>query len=410
MMVRRGFPLASLAVFVSLAACSSGGSSGAGGGSASSGNGVDHSSAGSTSGSGGDATSGSGGGSASSTSSATTGPGATTGSGGAGGSGGVGSGGAGGAGGSGGGKTCPQGVTCVTSFPFHDQRDTSVEGQDLISSYSCKPTADESGPEIVYRVTVPEAGFLSAAVYSDTGVDIDVHILSALDGAACLDRGDLQARADVPAGDVWIVADTYVSNGVEKSGGYQIDIGFIVPSQGACDMQSGTLPRVNDGGNSLAMPATGPIVKEAHLVTAGEPAPYPMTDTDELKAHYALSQKTTGLVMYRDQVWAPEEGGGTFYGEGIGSPANFPTLDEGWYVNMYWKTAPARGTRMILRQPGGNRAVVVAAGYETGPGELDHIGGTPEESHFYMKTNHLDTMQLGFATDQTLPLGPRICQ
>ena len=33
-----------------------------------------------------------------------------------------------------------------------------------------------------------------------------------------------------------------------------------------------------------------------------------MTATDELQAHYDLSQTTTGLVMYRTQVWAPLEG------------------------------------------------------------------------------------------------------
>lgn len=316
-----------------------------------------------------------------------------------------------GGGGSGGAAPCPQGMTCVTTFPFHDDRDTSKEGVSNIDTYACKPTANESGNEIIYRVTVPEAGFLSAAVYSSSGVDIDVHILSALDGTKCLDRGDLHTRTDVPAGDVYIIADTYVSGGGPKAGAFGIDIGFIVPSKGPCDMQTGTMPRVNDGGNSLPMPATGPIVMEAHLVTQAEPAPYPMTATDELAAHYALSQAATGLVMYREQVWAPLEGG-SFYGAGIGDPSAFPVIHEGWYVNMYWTSAarPAKGTRMILREPGGNRAVVVAAGYETGPGNLSNVGGTPEETHFYMGTTHQSTMTLGIATDQTLPFGPRECQ
>ncbi len=313
--------------------------------------------------------------------------------------------------GGGGADPCPPGMTCVTTFPFHDDRDTSKEGVSNIDTYSCKPTANESGQEIIYRVTVPEAGFLSAAVYSASGVDIDVHIVSALDGNSCLDRGDLHTRADVPAGDVYIIADTYVSGGVPKAGAFGIDIGFIAPSKGACDMQVGTMPRVNDGGNSLAMPATGPIVMEAHLVTQAEPAPYPSTATEELTAHYALSQAATGLVMYREQVWAPLEGGG-FYGAGIGDPAAFPVVHEGWYVNMYWTSAgrPAKGTRMILRKPGSNRAVVVAAGYETGPGDLTNVGGTPEETHFYMGTTHQSTMTLGIATDQTIPFGPRECQ
>jgi hypothetical protein len=116
-------------------------------------------------------------------------------------------------------------------------------------------------------------------------------------------------------------------------------------------------------------------------------------------------------VMYRREVWAPLEGG-SFYGAGIGSPTLFPVLDEGWYVNMYWtpSSRPPKGTRMILRLPGDpSRAVVVAAGYETGPGNLAHIGGTPEETHFYLGTQSLAEMTLGIAEDQTLPLGPRRC-
>ena len=38
---------------------------------------------------------------------------------------------------------------------------------------------------------------------------------------------------------------------------------------------------------------TGPIVMEAHLVTQEEPAPYPASSTDELDAHYTLSQQKT---------------------------------------------------------------------------------------------------------------------
>jgi hypothetical protein len=307
---------------------------------------------------------------------------------------------------------CPVGVTCVTAFPFHDERDTSQEGPSSLDHYSCAAATDESGPEIVYRVALPAAGFLSAAVYDGAGVDIDVHILSELDATKCLDRNDVHVRADVPAGYAWVIADTYAKSGVPQSGSYSIDIGFIEPSSGPCAMEVGTMARVNDGGNHLAMPATGPMVKEAHLVTQAEPPPYPMTATEELAEHYALSQSKTGLVMSRKEVWAPLEGG-SHYGAGIGSPTAFPVMDEGWYVNMYWTSAarPPKGTKMIVRDPnGGSRAVVVSAGYETGPGDLTSIGGTPEETHFYMKTSHLSEMKLGIAVDQSIPLGPRVCQ
>lgn len=306
---------------------------------------------------------------------------------------------------------CPPEVTCVDSFPFTDMRDTAREGAAVLDGYGCAPDTDESGPELVYRVTVPEAGFLSAAVYSEEGVDVDVHILSALDAASCLDRGDLHARADVPAGVTWIVADTYAADGVPRVGGFRLDIGFLAPSSGGCAVEVGEMARVGDGGDHLAMPATGPIVREAHLVTADEPPPYPASASDELAGHYALSQAVTGLVMHRGEAWAPLEGG-DFYGAGIGDPDDLPSLHEGWYVNMYWTSAarPAKGTRMILRDPNGSRAVVVAAGYETGPGNLEHIGGTPEESHFYLGTSHLDVLELGIAVDQSLAFGPRVCR
>ena len=306
---------------------------------------------------------------------------------------------------------CPEGVTCVSTFPFGDDRDTSVEPDGRLDGYSCASTTDESGPEVIYRVSVPEAGFLSVAVYEDAGVDVDAHVLSALDADACLDRGNFHARADVEAGDHWVVVDTFVADGVPQTGPFHVDIGFTVPSEGPCDLEVGEMHRVNDGGDTLAMPATGPIVMEAHLVTQEEPPPYPETSTEHLDEHYALSQSRTGFVLHRSQDWAPMEGG-SFYGTGIGSPEDFPVEHEAWYVNMYWTAGarPERGTRMILREPGGGgRAVVVAAGYETGPGNLDHIGGTPEESHFYLGTQHLDPLQLGIAVDQTLPFGPRVC-
>ncbi|MBK8937196.1 MAG: hypothetical protein IPM79_06025 [Polyangiaceae bacterium] len=328
--------------------------------------------------------------------------------------------GAGGSGGEpdqGGSAPCPSGVTCVTSFPFSEQRDTSAEGGTEIDAYDCSPGTNEGGPEILYRVTVPSDGFVSAAVYDDAGVDIDVHIVTTIDplapsGDGCLSRGDLEASADVSAGDVWIVADTWVNGGGSAlSGGFRIDIGFVPVSSGPCGMQTGELARVGDGGVPLAMPATGPVVKEAHLVTQAEPKPYPSTATEELAEHYALSQTQTGLVMHRSELWAPMEGG-SFFGAGIGSPSEVPVVDEGWYVNMYWTPAsrPPRGTRMILRRPDDpTRAVVVSAGHETGPGNLAKIGGTTEESHFYLGTEHDSALVLGFAVDQALPFGPRRC-
>ena len=108
--------------------------------------------------------------------------------------------------------------------------------------------------------------------------------------------------------------------------------------------------------------------------------------------------------MDRTEPWAWEPGGEP------GRGAHWDKLPpdaECWYVNMYWADRPAAGTRMIVQANG--RAVVAAAGYETGPGNLDHIGGVTEEIHRYLDTVHISEMTLGFAADQTLPLGPIEC-
>ena len=304
---------------------------------------------------------------------------------------------------------CPPGRICVEAYPYRHEFST-IDSAMQFDTYSCAPSIDESGPEVLYQLTIEQAGFLSVAVYDEANVDVDVHILGTLDPQDCLDRGHHHARTDVTPGTYYVVVDSFAQNGSNFAGSYTLDIGLTITSTGPCQMETGVMNRVGDQGQGLSMPATGPMVLEAHLVTQDEPEPYPSTATEELKAHYELSQNETGFVMYRDQQWAPLEGG-NFYGAGIGSPTLFPVLHEHWYVNMYWTSSsrPERGTRMILKDPNSQRAVVVAAGYETGPGNLNNIGGTTEETHFYLGTQHQSELTLGIAADQTLPFGPRNC-
>ena len=64
---------------------------------------------------------------------------------------------------------------------------------------------------------------------------------------------------------------------------------------------------------------------------------------------------------------------------------------------------------MIVRNPANGRAVVAAAGWETGPGAITSIAGVTEEIHDHLGTNHLSTLEIGFALDEQLPLGPIDC-
>lgn len=323
--------------------------------------------------------------------------------------GGGGTGGTGGMGGTGGTtEPCPDGMICPTSYPFHHDGDTSTSTRRELDGYSCAPSLDESGPEVVYRVALPQDGFLSAAAIDGAaGVDIDLHILSDLSAQSCLDRGNHHVRAHVTAGTYYVVADTYVSGGDELAGPYGLDIGYIVPPVGDCSMTSDLVERLN--GPSLQLPTTGPMVAEAHLVTVddGFGSSWPTAIDDGIEHHYGVSFAATSFVLFRSSVWAPQEN--SEYGQGS-TGQKLPVVDESWYINMMWSDRPAGGTRMIVQLPGGGPAVVAAAGWETGPGNPDHVGGVAEEVHFYLGTGHLDDLRIGFAADQNLPLGPIDCQ
>jgi hypothetical protein len=316
------------------------------------------------------------------------------------------------------GLPCPDGVICIEEVPFRYEGDTSLEGTTLIDAYDCAPGTNEGGPEQIFRVRIPQNGFLSAFVTDGAGDDVDVHLLSDLDpaapsGTSCIARGDLQASADVGEGYAWVVVDTWVNGaGTALSGPFTLDVGVVAVSEGPCAYDPRSIGRIGDEGSSIELPSTGAVALEAHLVTQAEPPPFPTSSTDGIAEHYALTADATGLVMMRQRGYAPIEGGASFYGAGVGDPANLPVIDEAWYVTMKWTPAsrPPPGTRMILRKPDDrSRAVVVAAGYETGPSELTRLGGTTEEAHFYLGTAHDAELELGFASDPQLGLGPRRC-
>ncbi|MCO4769329.1 MAG: N-acetylmuramoyl-L-alanine amidase [Deltaproteobacteria bacterium] len=124
----------------------------------------------------------------------------------------------------GGGSSCPSGQICVEQLPFGDGNNTTG-GSSLFDSYSCAPGTDESGPERVYRVTVPSSGTLSASINHAAGIDVDVHVLSALSPNACVVRGHWSASTAVTPGVWYVVIDSWVNaSGTAFSGAYTLDI------------------------------------------------------------------------------------------------------------------------------------------------------------------------------------------
>lgn len=113
----------------------------------------------------------------------------------------------------------------IEAFPFEDFRWTAGAASDVIDSYSCSPGTDESGPEVLYKFSVAQAGTLHAVVSDDEGVDVDLHVMTSPDGTNCLARNDSEVTVEVGPGEVWLALDTYVGTR-EFPGPFLLDVTF----------------------------------------------------------------------------------------------------------------------------------------------------------------------------------------
>jgi hypothetical protein len=268
----------------------------------------------------------------------------------------------------------------------------------------------ENGPEYVYVFTVDTAGTLVAMLDDggDVGADVDIHLLSSFDPDACLARGHVGLSRNLPAGTYVLVADTWSdAGGRTYPGPYTVYVHWL-PETSTCAMAGEAIERIG-ADQPLAMPATGPVVREAHLVTDQEfsDGSWPQDLWDGIPAHHALSEAVTGYQMDRSEPWCPCCEPSNEYGQG--SSVRPPVAAEASYVCMRWAQAPPPGQRYIVFDGRTGRAVVAAAGYENGPGDLSRIGGACEEIHDHLGTTHLSVFTFGVASDQQLPLGPIDC-
>lgn len=121
------------------------------------------------------------------------------------------------------GTGAPDDPFLVTPLPFAAMGDTRSSPHRTIDRYGCS-SADESGPERVYRLVLSAPARITASVLSAPGADVDVHLLEgSLAPSACLARDDREVSASVGAGVYYVVADTFVdAGGVEQAGEYLV--------------------------------------------------------------------------------------------------------------------------------------------------------------------------------------------
>ena len=299
----------------------------------------------------------------------------------------------------------------IEGFPFTHSADTtnSVLGQ--FDSYSCAPDLGQAGPEIVYMFEIDQPGTLVVMLDDggNVGADIDIHLLLDPDPQTCLARGHIGLSTHLMPGCYFLVADSYSnSEGVALPGPYNLYAHFL-PDGTNCAMLSDPIRRIG-ASEPLAMPATGSVVKEAHLVSDQEfgDGSWPQSFTDSIEQHYSLTESTTDYIMERSEPWCPCCEPSNEYGQG--SSARPPLEAEAFYICMRWANAPPRGQRYIVFNARTAKAVVTAAGYENGPGDLSRIGGACEEIHHHLGTTHLSVMTFGVAADQNLDYGPIVCE
>jgi hypothetical protein len=109
----------------------------------------------------------------------------------------------------------------IDALPFVDVRDTRRDGERSIDSYPSCSTANEAGPEVVYRLEVTRPMTVRATVVSLGTADVDVHLLGSTSSAAsCLARNDKTVTRQLMPGTFFFSLDTFVSSGVERAGEY----------------------------------------------------------------------------------------------------------------------------------------------------------------------------------------------
>jgi hypothetical protein len=123
----------------------------------------------------------------------------------------------------------------IDELPAVVTGDTTEGFSSEASAYRpCAPDTPQLGPEVVYRLEVAEAGWLSARVDDVPGdaIDVDVHLLGAADPDFCITRHDVWLGAPVWPGTYWIAVDTY--SDASYAGAYSLEVELVTEAGNDC--------------------------------------------------------------------------------------------------------------------------------------------------------------------------------
>lgn len=111
----------------------------------------------------------------------------------------------------------------IPAFPFKDERTMYLSCSDEFDEYNCKAGTLETGREYIYSFELVRGGELDVKIDAPEGVDIDVHVLTALDENKCLARADRQLKQRFQAGKYFLVADSWTNHAsIEQEGAFTL--------------------------------------------------------------------------------------------------------------------------------------------------------------------------------------------
>ncbi|NEQ73937.1 MAG: TIGR02594 family protein [Okeania sp. SIO2C9] len=195
----------------------------------------------------------------------------------------------------------------------------------------------------------------------------------------------------------------------------------IIPS----DFETKVIRHRGPGGawqRTVTLPIQGRFVEESHYATKQDNFPgngnpnFPESATEGIDEHLRRSaqlyqqydQNSDVDTLYQTNwqtVWTPPEGG--LHGQGSVGNLKPTVVEEMWFMTMMWANAnekPSPGTKFLLSA--NNRHIVVVAGYETGPGTQEFLGGVTREVHAWLGTDNNSHIEICYLKDQRVPIGP----
>lgn len=133
----------------------------------------------------------------------------------------------------------------IDTLPFTHLADTSTSSQRAIDRYpGCDEDADESGPELLYRLVLDEPRPIRALVFAHGETEVDLHLLpEGGDPGECLARDDRIFQGTLAAGTYLLSVDTPVSRrGTVRAGEYFLLVVPCEPDDRACRRTYGEPP------------------------------------------------------------------------------------------------------------------------------------------------------------------------